>query len=402
MASNEKGFDYSALDEETCAVIQACTREIQSRLLTTAEQMIEIGLQLQIVKEKLKHGQFQAWLLTEFNMNPRQARRIMLVAKQFKTDKYAVLRFASSALYLLAERQTPDTAKKEALHRAEKGEHISWSTAKEIVARHKANTGENTPVSNETKPVKSMLDKEQSVYDIMSEMSFTPSVFSVLAEIQTPNEARQEAIERADQGEKITLRLAKKIVARHKASAEEKSTMLDTSTSQAPRVTGFEEIEAEQRAEHAIIDIPAVTIPDEPIGEPVLQLFKVGDRIRIIRRQHGADDWTGSTATIWEVTTDGWLRVNVEGRDGVKFTLHPDWVELIQEPTMTASNQTEAEIVEPHNHQLHVRIPLEIEGKTIQVTGVINEVEVQYTHEGRTGTVRVPANKVVFPKTGKR
>jgi len=67
--------------------------------------------------------------------------------------------------------------------------------------------------------------------------------------------------------------------------------------------------------------------------------FEVGDRIRILRRQHGEDNWTGKTARIWQLTPDGWLRVDVEGHKGVKFTLKPNWVESM--PDLSPEQQDE-------------------------------------------------------------
>lgn len=55
-----------------------------------------------------------------------------------------------------------------------------------------------------------------------------------------------------------------------------------------------------------------------------------GDRIRILRRQHGQDKWSGKAAWIREITPDGQLRVDVEGHKGVRFTLNPDWVEPME------------------------------------------------------------------------
>lgn len=343
-APDEKAFDYSTLDEETCKVVQACTSEIQSHLLSAAEQMIEIGERLQIVKEKLKHGQFQAWLLTEFNMNPRQARRIMLVAKQFKTDKYAVLKFAPSALYLLAEIQTPNAAKEEAIHRAEQGEHISFSVAKEIVSRHKSNAGQIPAADEISNPVTPHQTKSQKQAE--------------------PLEALVTHAQRSDRLPHLDL------------------TNLPSDS------------EAEQRAEHAIVDISAVTIHDEPTS-PAPSSFTIGDRVRILRRQHGADKWAGCTAKIWEVTQNGWLRVNIEGHQGVKFTLKPDWVERLEDDSMTPDHSKPITNIGA-GLKRQVRIPIEIDGKTIEIHGVAKNIEVEWEHQGHRGTAFVPVEEVVF------
>lgn len=59
--------------------------------------------------------------------------------------------------------------------------------------------------------------------------------------------------------------------------------------------------------------------------------YVAGDHIRILRRQNGADKWSGKVAKIMEVTPDGRLRVDVAEAQGVRFTLNPEWVESMSE-----------------------------------------------------------------------
>ena len=81
-----QSFDYSALDDATRITVQEHTKEIQSRLVRTAQEMVDIGQQLQAVKQSLKHGLFHDWLRSELGMHPRQANRLVLVARQFNCD----------------------------------------------------------------------------------------------------------------------------------------------------------------------------------------------------------------------------------------------------------------------------------------------------------------------------
>jgi Domain of unknown function (DUF4351)/Protein of unknown function (DUF3102) len=230
MTPYKNGFNYSSLDQETATLVQACAKTIQSLSLNTFEQMIEVGQQLQIAKENLKHGQFYSWLQLELNMNSRQARRLMHVSRQIKVDK------------------------------------TDFSSA-------------------------------------LSTLEITPSALYLLAETKTPEAARVEAIDRAALGEAITLRAAKEIVSRHKK--------------QKPHLN------------------ENLTLPIANIAEILSPQFCVGNRVRILSRQEGEDKWTGYTAKVWEVTPDGWLRVNIEGHQDIKFTLKPEWVELLEELDMT-------------------------------------------------------------------
>jgi hypothetical protein len=156
------------------------------------------------------------------------------------------------------------------------------------------------------------------------------------------------------------------------------------------------------------VDVDAITLPDdaeEDINQNLetQKSFSVGDRIRIIRREQGPDKkWTGKIAKIWEITDGGWLRVNVEGHKGVKFTLHPDWVVPFEKSEMTEQNKaatlSDSGSLEPEQ-AIQISISLIIEGELVQVEGVVHEVDVHYIHQGVARTARVPANHVVVAKS---
>lgn len=129
-------FDYAALDSETRIVVQQRTTEIKALMKRAASDIIEIGQKLIEVKARLGHGKFGAWLEAEFDWTERTAQRFIVVADRFtKNDNLSA--FAPSALYLLAAPSTPDSAREEALERAEQGEPITHQTAREIVTNHR-------------------------------------------------------------------------------------------------------------------------------------------------------------------------------------------------------------------------------------------------------------------------
>ena len=53
-----EGFDYGALDSETRIVVQQRTGEIRSLVRRSAQDIIDIGLKLGEVKQRLGHGGF--------------------------------------------------------------------------------------------------------------------------------------------------------------------------------------------------------------------------------------------------------------------------------------------------------------------------------------------------------
>ena len=132
-----EGFDYGALDMETRVVVQQRTGEIRSLVRRSAQDIIDIGLKLGEVKQRLGHGGFGKWLEAEFEWSERTARQFMQVGERFKSANFADLNVAPSALYLLAASSTPDEAVEEALERAAGGERITHAAAKGIVEAHR-------------------------------------------------------------------------------------------------------------------------------------------------------------------------------------------------------------------------------------------------------------------------
>lgn len=133
-------FDYAALGTEIRIVVQQRTSEIKSLMRRSAQDIIDIGQKLIEVKDQLGHGEFGKWLRAEFAWSEQTARQFMHVASwalQTKSTNFVDLSIAASALYLLAAPSTPNDAREEALERANLGETINHSKAKEIVGKHK-------------------------------------------------------------------------------------------------------------------------------------------------------------------------------------------------------------------------------------------------------------------------
>ncbi len=128
-------FDYTALDAETRIVVQQRTTEIKALMKRAASDIIEIGQKLIEVKERLGHGNFGPWLKAEFDWHQNTAGNFMRVAEKF-TNFVNLDGIAPSALYLLAAPSTPESARIEAIARAEEGEPIGCSAAQVIITEH--------------------------------------------------------------------------------------------------------------------------------------------------------------------------------------------------------------------------------------------------------------------------
>ncbi len=135
--SEQQFFNYEDLDNETRVVVQQRTSEIKSLVKRNAQEVIEIGQKLIDVKEKLGHGKFRCWLKAEFSWGPTTAWKYMKVTETFKCSPCEHLDIAASALYLLATPSVPESARNEALERANQGEPITRTAARAIIQQHK-------------------------------------------------------------------------------------------------------------------------------------------------------------------------------------------------------------------------------------------------------------------------
>jgi hypothetical protein len=129
-------FDYAPLDQEIAERVRLTATRIRAKVKKTLENIIEIGAELQAVKDALDHGQFGRWLQAEFGWTERTARNFMAVAERFgKTEIISDLRIQPTAAYLLAAPSAPDEARQAAIERAASGEQITTRVAREILTR---------------------------------------------------------------------------------------------------------------------------------------------------------------------------------------------------------------------------------------------------------------------------
>jgi len=279
-----QSFDYTALNAVTKIFVQDKTKEIKRLIRRSAQDIFDIGQGLIEVKERLGHGSFRRWLRTEFTWSIPAANKFMQVAQKFKSINFIHLDIAASALYLLAAPSTPEEARQEALERAFQGERITSGKAKEIVYWHTIDA-----------TAKTIEDDEQP------DTRTTP-----LAPLDT-------------------LTLNTKPV--DKSASVEENDLLPNPEPEQPKGQRF------RRKPKALAEAVHINhAHSEDLQSSVSpSQYAVGDRVRILCRQHGEDNWTDKIAKIWQITPDGWLRVDVEGHPGVKFTLKPEWVERMPE-----------------------------------------------------------------------
>ena len=119
-----KTFDQSQLPEDVQALLQGAAERIRVRLKRTAEDIIEIGHDLLLVKDRLEHGQFGVWLKAEFEFSDQTARRFMQVAERFGKSNN-LLDFKPAILYALSAPSTSEEVREAAVKLAEAGETVT-------------------------------------------------------------------------------------------------------------------------------------------------------------------------------------------------------------------------------------------------------------------------------------
>lgn len=126
-------FDYTALPADVGAEAKAAAASIKEHMRGA---IIDVGIDLIRIKDRLPHGEFGKWLKAEFRMTKRSAQRYMSAAALArKCDTVSDLR--PKTIYLLAAPSTPQPVQQVVLDRLNNGERIEDETICEMVAEAK-------------------------------------------------------------------------------------------------------------------------------------------------------------------------------------------------------------------------------------------------------------------------
>lgn len=362
-------FDYSSLDPKSRTLVQQRTSELKRLILRSAKDTLAIGQNLVEVREQLGYGNFRKWLKAEFAWSHQAATRFIQVAERFSCLNLRQVEIAASALYLLARPSTPEEARQEALERAFQGETITHALAMQIRSHHTIDVEAEVVEDDEESPAPVQppsVPEPQSQSEPVNEPLPQPTEPETQPEILTdatprPAESDQapEKLESSAQNKPVPVNDFKvgdrihiegsqnkhyngktanvvRVNSRHKTLTVLVDGAPPWNTVSLP-MQHCARIEGQSKPLEATPGIPDQRHPTVPP-----ERYEVGDRSRILRRQHGEDNWTGETARIWEITSDGCLRVDVEGHPAVRFTLKSQWMErMLEEVDEQSDDQPE-------------------------------------------------------------
>lgn len=128
-------FDYGALPASVQKAVREQTESIHGFLAKSSANVVQIGLRLQFVRDRLGRAHFQPWLKAEFAWKQPTASNYMRAAKTFG-DLDCIAKFQPGALFVLARQKVPVAARVEAIRLAQKGDRVTRAVAIEIINRH--------------------------------------------------------------------------------------------------------------------------------------------------------------------------------------------------------------------------------------------------------------------------
>ncbi len=129
-------FNYEALDPQLAQFLREETYQINLRATRVARDIYNIGKSLKAVKERLAHGEFRAWVTSEFPWSKSQAARLMRVAEVFDISTLEEVNILPSALFELSSKSVPDAARNEVLELAQQGQVINMKIVSQVKEKH--------------------------------------------------------------------------------------------------------------------------------------------------------------------------------------------------------------------------------------------------------------------------
>lgn len=133
-------FNYAELSQEDQIAVRTQAQAIRTVVRRTAQGIFEIGESLCDVHDRLAKrgdGVFQAWLKAEFNWSMSAAYRFMRVYQRLGVyANLTQISISTTALYILAEPDTPDSVIDEILGLGLSGKSITPTVVQSSVAHH--------------------------------------------------------------------------------------------------------------------------------------------------------------------------------------------------------------------------------------------------------------------------
>ena len=201
---------YSQFDIETRLSLQASKKRIDDKMRDAREAMKDIGREFVEAKARLaSDGLFLAWVKLEWGWSEKAAQRHMAVYRAFKNDNLTAGLLKKSALYLLAAKSTPQSARTDALELTTNGGKLSVEATKKLIVKHKdvnvvaSKYGVRNP---ETIALLSRIHGTDTFYEVAASGYIQPSDPEKAVHITAPPEDLQAALlDKADDHKAVAM-----------------------------------------------------------------------------------------------------------------------------------------------------------------------------------------------------
>lgn len=233
-------FNYNDLPPAAQIAARTAAERIKMRLRRTAEDIVEIGRELNEIKFQIGHGKFLPWIEAEFNMNRSTAHRFMAVADKFG-EMSQIATFNPSILYQLAAPSTPDEVIEKATEKAAAGEKVSvedvkrWKAEAER-AHAQAKELQVCAMQNQQKAesLRESLESAQAKIDELSQREPQTKIQFLTKEIFPAD--YEAAKERAKELEEQLDEITQESIARHKEAEDARQKLADLKRNQGQEI----------------------------------------------------------------------------------------------------------------------------------------------------------------------
>jgi len=203
-------FDYDVIDEQHRDFLRFKERSIKSR---TAQTIIENGRDLLEAKGRVGHGNFCNWVAGCFPWTIKTADRMIQVVENIKLDNLSNFEnMQSSVLYMLAAPSTPESARSEAIEKAESGESLSVKQAKALINAHKRIESLQAELTSARMSIPDE-DVKSRIIDLERKLEAerTKPVIEKIVEVKPPDydEAIAEKALLSDEKDKLLVKISK-------------------------------------------------------------------------------------------------------------------------------------------------------------------------------------------------
>jgi hypothetical protein len=120
-------FSYEALEGELAERLYQQAERIRRRIAGTAQDMIDIGLDLAAAKAGTEHGTFTSWVEAECGITPRLAQMYMRAAEWVADKSEIISLLQPTAILKLSAKSTPDDVRADVINRVMAGERVQVS-----------------------------------------------------------------------------------------------------------------------------------------------------------------------------------------------------------------------------------------------------------------------------------